>query len=146
MRTTNDITCWVSCRTFKRPPLWKEFHLVDGRGDTKTGGFHWTSDGKKVAFISTNYSQVDEFTASMYHPNGKNLRQYPQMLKQIYPLPGRPAPKVKLNVVQLPQGSLTHIKPPKELDGQVSSNWANISEHIFWNTNFGEKHFKKWKT
>ena len=88
---------------------------------TSSGGFHWTKDGTKIAFISTNWSQVDEFTASKYHvyPYGEKLRQTPQMYKHFYPMPGRPAPKLKLNLVQLPQGSLAHIKPPKELDGQV---------------------------
>ena len=96
-----------------------QISLKTPSGQTRTGMFQWTRDGTKIAFISTNWSQVDEFTASRYHPNGEKLRQYPQMYKHYYPMPGRPASKLTLNWVQLPQGSLTHIKPPKELDGQV---------------------------
>jgi dipeptidyl-peptidase-4 len=89
--------------------------------------FEWSPDGKRIAFLQFDQSDVPEFTLVNYTET-----LYPALTKYRYPKPGQTNSAVRLGVVSVPGGSVRWMKVPGDPRNFYIARlgWANSEEVI----------------
>ncbi|MBC5774450.1 S9 family peptidase [Pontibacter sp. KCTC 32443] len=83
-------------------------------------GFHWSPDGKKIAFYTFDETNVPEFNMQMWG------ELYPQDYKFKYPKPGEANSKVKVSVYDVASGKTVKMDTGNEEDIYIPRiKWTN---------------------
>jgi dipeptidyl-peptidase-4 len=94
--------------------------------------FEWSPDGRRIAFLQFDQSNVPEFTLINYTDS-----LYPTLTRYHYPKPGQTNSAVRLGVVTASGGSVRWMKVPGDPRNIYIARfgWANSDEIIFQQLN-----------
>jgi dipeptidyl-peptidase-4 len=94
--------------------------------------FEWSPDGRRIAFLQFDQSNVPEFTLINYTDS-----LYPALTKYHYPKPGQTNSAVRLGVVSVSGGPVRWMKLPGDSRNQYIARigWANAGEVILQQLN-----------
>ena len=94
--------------------------------------FEWSPDGRRIAFLQFDQSDVPEFTLINYTDT-----LYPTLTKYHYPKPGQTNSAVRLGVVSASGGSVRWVKVPGDPCNIYIPHfgWANSQEIVFQQLN-----------
>jgi dipeptidyl-peptidase-4 len=102
----------------------EEFYIRDA--------FEWSPDGKRIAFLQFDQSNVPEFTLINY-----TEALYPVLTRYRYPKPGQTNSSVRLGVVSASGGMVRWVKVPGDSRNQYIPRigWASEGEAILQELN-----------
>ena len=112
IRLTNDATDKI----FNGYAAWVYMEEILGRA-SQYAAFWWSPNGKKLAFLRTDESDIEFFTLNrLDKDDGLHglLEQVP------YPKAGEPTPKVKMGIADIATGKITWVKTDYSVDQYIA--------------------------
>ncbi len=112
IRLTNDATDKI----FNGYAAWVYMEEILGRA-SQYAAFWWSPDGKKLAFLRTDESEIEFFTLNrLDKDDGLHglLEQVP------YPKAGEPTPRVKMGIADIATGKITWVKTDYSVDQYIA--------------------------